>query len=224
MFNSPVMVTPITVSNPPVPLSPSAAFQQLFEGNLRFLSKPRRPNQSLKHLQQQRQQNPFATLISCSDSRVTPEIIFDQGIGDLFIIRVAGNIISAAQMSSCEYGVVTLKTKVLVVLGHSECGVIKAALGNQVGTGYMGALIQAVEPSVAAARDQPGDRVKNTVRANILAQTHQLIREPTIAERLDVGAIIVVGAYFDMTSGKAEVVNIITCSEPSIRVNANCIF
>jgi len=205
-----------------VPATPSAALQALLAGNARFAAQTaHKPNQSLSHLALLRtQQTPFATLISCSDSRVPPEIIFDQGIGDLFIVRVAGNIVTPAELGSCEYGASVLKTKVLLVLGHSGCGAVKAALGHEQVFGHISTLLEAIQPSVNQTNCQPGDPVKNAVKANVLAQIEQLLESAVIANLLNEKEIQVVGAYFDIGSGKAELLSIRTHSDSTIQPNA----
>jgi carbonic anhydrase len=108
------------------------ALQRLKDGNLRFCSgRPQRGNQSVARVKELASgQYPFATILGCSDSRVPPEVIFDQGIGDLFIVRVAGNVISPEVLGSLEYAALHLHTKAFVVLGHEDCGAVKAALGS----------------------------------------------------------------------------------------------
>lgn len=114
----------------------SSSLEQLTEGNERFLNdKPIHPHQNKKTvLANQDGQKPFAVIITCSDSRVSPEILFDQGIGDLFVIRNAGNLISNIDMGSIEYAVEHLDTKLVVVLGHTECGAIKAYITDKNGS------------------------------------------------------------------------------------------
>lgn len=197
------------------------ALQALLAGNTRFINnQSQHPNQSLNRLTDLSQnQNPFATILTCSDSRVSPEIVFDQGVGDLFIIRVAGNIINSTELGSVEYGVSVLQTPILLVLGHSNCGAVKAALSKDRAFGHIETLVQAIQPAVEHVKHQPGDTVKNAVRANVLWQTESLRRSNIIARLLEESRLEIVGAYFDLTTGKMTILNILTVAQTSIEPN-----
>src|SRR4030095_2137242 len=112
-------------------------------------------------------QTPHAEILSCSDSRVPPELIFDQGLGDLFIIRVAGNVVSDTELGSLEYGAEHLHVPLLVVLGHQHCGAVTAAVAGEGAEGHIGALINLLRPAVEKTRGLPGDPVENAVKSNV---------------------------------------------------------
>ncbi len=111
-------------------------------------------------------QSPFAVVLTCSDSRVPPEVVFDRGVGDLFVIRVAGNLLDDFVIGSIQYAV-TKYTKLIVVLGHQRCGAIEAAVAGERPPNPLGLLVKALKPAVKASRKWPGDRVENAVDANI---------------------------------------------------------
>ncbi|PMB37950.1 carbonic anhydrase, partial [Fischerella thermalis CCMEE 5330] len=149
---------PVTAS---LSLSPDAALQRLMEGNQRFVQhQPQYPDQSQARLQEVAQaQHPFATILSCADSRVPAEIIFDQGIGDIFDVRIAGNIATPEAIGSIEYAVALLNTPLLMVLGHERCGAVTAAVQNERLPGDISTFVKAIKPVVAKVKYQPGDTV-----------------------------------------------------------------
>jgi carbonic anhydrase len=148
-------------------------------------------------------QNPHAEILSCSDSRVPPEVIFDQGLGDLFIIRVAGNVVSDIELGSLEYGAEHLHVPLLVVLGHQHCGAVTAAVEGGRAEGHLGALINLLLPAVEKTRAFPGDRVENAVKANVKMVVKQLrTSTPILAELVSQGKLKVVGAIYSLDTGK----------------------
>ncbi|WP_315787458.1 carbonic anhydrase [Fischerella sp. JS2] len=190
-------------------LSPDAALQKLLEGNQRFVQhQPQYPDQSQTRLQEVAQaQHPFATILSCADSRVPAEIIFDQGIGDIFDVRIAGNIATPEAIGSIEYAVALLNTPLLMVLGHERCGAVTAAVQNEVLPGDISTFVKAIKPVVAKVKYQPGDKVDNAVIANVHYQIQRLKRSPLLSELLQSGKLKIVGGRYDLDTGS---VNIIT--------------
>jgi len=190
-------------------LSPDAALQTLLEGNQRFVQHhPQYPDQSQARLQEVAQaQYPFATILSCADSRVPAEIIFDQGIGDIFDVRIAGNIATPAAIGSIEYAVVLLGTPLLMVLGHERCGAVTAAVQNKSLPGEMPTFVQAIQPVVERVKDQPGDAVDNAVIANVQYQIEKLKRSPLLAEHLQSGKLNIVGSRYDLDTGKVTLIS-----------------
>lgn len=172
-----------------VQLDPDTALQRLLDGNERFSHHhPEYPDQSQRRVQEVSQsQHPFATVLSCADSRVPAEIVFDQGIGDIFDVRVAGNIATPETLGSIEYAVVLLGTPVLMVLGHERCGAVTAAVQNETLPGDIGSFVKAILPAVDRVKDQSGDAVENVVVANVHYQIEQLKRSPLLTERLQSG-------------------------------------
>jgi carbonic anhydrase len=199
------------------PLSAEAALQELLAGNTRFV-------QSIKDSCVQRTperrmevaagQHPFAVILACADSRVSPEIIFDQWIGDLFVVRVAGNIVSPANygiLGSIEYGVKALGVNLIMVLGHSGCGAVQGAIkAFKAGTTYPGAIediIKAIQPAVEKVQGAPGDLLQNAILENVrlgISQLHNL--EPVIAPLVKAGKVKVVGGSYDLVAGEVTLV------------------
>jgi len=146
-------------------LTPDEALNKLLEGNKRFVeSKRLNPNQDTVRVSEVAPgQAPFAAILSCADSRVVPEIAFDQGIGDLFVVRIAGNIAMIEDIASEEYGVAVLGTSILVVLGHERCGAVEAALKGGELPGLIQSLAFAIHPAIESSEGQPGDRLTNAI-------------------------------------------------------------
>lgn len=190
-------------------LDPDAALQRLLEGNHRFTQhRPLYPDQSQARLQEvSLAQHPFATILSCADSRVPAEIIFDQGIGDIFDVRIAGNIVTPEVIGSIEYAVALLGTPVLMVLGHERCGAVTAAVQQQALLGEMGSFVRAILPVVQQAKDQPGDPVDNAVVANVRYQIERLKQSPLLSERWRSGAVKIVGGRYDLDTGKVDILS-----------------
>jgi carbonic anhydrase len=148
-------------------------------------------------------QSPHAEILSCSDSRVPTELIFDQGLGDLFIIRVAGNVVSDIELGSLEYGAEHLHVPLLVVLGHQHCGAVTAAVEGGEAEGHIGALIKLLRPAVEKTRGLTGDPVENAVKANVEMVVKQLrTSTPVLAELVTHGKLKVVGAVYSLDTGK----------------------
>lgn len=156
---------------------PRIGLKKLMGGNRRFVEgksiRPRQDAETIKKLE--KGQEPFATIVGCSDSRVPNEMIFDQGLGDLFIIRTAGQVSAAASYGSMEFAVLKLKTKLIVVLGHTECGAVAAAVSRPEDVpGHIVTLINEIKQSVAKSSYLPGDPVNNAVRQNVIDQVMTL--------------------------------------------------
>ena len=188
--------------------NPRIAIKKLMGGNRRFVEgKSIRPRQDAKTIKQlENGQQPFATIVGCSDSRVPNEMIFDQGLGDLFIIRTAGQVSAAASYGSMEFATLNLKTKLIVVLGHTECGAVAAAVARpQNVPGHIVTLINEIKPAVAKCAHLPGDPVNNAVRQNVIEQVNNLRDlEPILHTKYIDGDIIIVGAVYDIHTGKVE--------------------
>ena len=190
-------------------ITPDAALQKLMDGNRRYIDQKRTfPDQSRSRIiEVAKGQNPFATILGCSDSRVAPEILFDQGLGDLFDIRVAGNFIDNVVLGNMEYAVLELGVPLLVVLGHERCGAVKAALDGKPVPGHIGSLVRAIKPAVYATIGQPGDAWDNAVRANVKMSVNNLkARSPILAKAIKAGTLKVVGGRYDLDSGKVEII------------------
>lgn len=156
---------------------PRIGLKKLMGGNKRFVEgKSIRPRQSAEIIKKlENGQEPFATIVGCSDSRVPNEMIFDQGLGDLFIIRTAGQVSAAASYGSMEFATLKLKTKLIVVLGHTECGAVAAAVERPENVpGHIVTLINEIKQSVAKCSHLPGNPVNNAVRQNVIDQVNSL--------------------------------------------------
>ncbi len=188
--------------------NPLIGIQKLMEDNKRFVEgktiKPRQKLDILKKLE--KGQQPFATIVGCSDSRVPSELIFDQGFGDLFIIRTAGQVSAAASYGSMEFSVLKLKTKLIVVLGHTECGAVAAAVQRPEDVpGHIVTLINEIKPAVKKVAGLPGNEVNNAVRQNVIDQVNSLRElDPILHKNYVAGNILIVGAVYDIHTGKVD--------------------
>lgn len=190
-------------------LDPDAALQKLMDGNQRFIQhKLRHPDQSETRVHEVAQaQHPFVTLLSCADSRVPAEIVFDQGIGDIFDVRIAGNIATSEAIGSIEYSAVLLGTPLLMVLGHERCGAVTAAVQREALLGEIGSFVKAIQPAVDRVANQPGDAVENAVVANVNYQIEQLKqRSSLLTERVQSGTLKIVGGRYDLDTGEVTII------------------
>jgi carbonic anhydrase len=189
-------------------LNPDTALQKLMEGNQRFVQQqPKHPNQSQARLQEVAQaQHPFATILSCADSRVAAEIIFDQGLGSIFDIRIAGNIATPEAIGSIEYAVELLGTPLLMVLGHERCGAVTAAVQKEPLAGKMNTFVKAIKPAIAMSKGMSGDAVENAVIANVQYQIQLLKRSPLLIQRLQSGKLRILGGRYDLDTGAVTLV------------------
>lgn len=187
---------------------PRLGLKKLIGGNKRFFEgksiKPRQSGETIRELEEG--QAPFATIVGCADSRVPNELIFDQGLGDLFIIRTAGQVSAAASYGSMEFAVTKLKTKLIVVLGHTECGAVAAAVSRPENVpGHIVTLINEIKPAVRKCLHLPGNLVNNAVRQNVIDQVNDLRDlEPILYRQYKSGEILIVGAVYDIHTGKVE--------------------
>jgi carbonic anhydrase len=187
-----------------VPVPADKALARLMEGNRQYARhKERHPDETPgRRKELEGNQHPFAVILSCSDSRVPPELIFDQGLGDLFVIRVAGNVAGDVEIGSIEYAVEHLQTKLIMVLGHEKCGAITAAVEGAAEAGHLKYLTSAIHPSVEESRDLPGDRVHNCVLANARRVARQLREsEPVLKKLVQEGGVKVVATDYALDSG-----------------------
>lgn len=189
-------------------VSGERARQQLIDGNKRYVDAQRsHPNQTAqRRTEVAKGQRPFAAIVSCSDSRVPPEIVFDQGLGDLFVIRLAGNILDEAALGSLEYAVEHLGVKYIMVLGHERCGAVEATVKGGEAPGHIGSLMKAIQPAVDNVRNQSGDMLENAVRAHVMMVVQQLKASgPIVEELVSKGAVTVDGARYDLDDGKVAI-------------------
>src|SRR6266436_3254339 len=186
-------------------VAPAEAISKLKEGNGRYTSgNLQHPGQTTERRAELiKSQHPFAVIVSCSDSRVPPEIVFDQGLGDLFIFRVAGNVIDDHGLGSIEYAVDHLNVRLIVVLGHQSCGAVQAAketiAAKGKAPGHIESLVTAIKPAVEATAK--GD-LEATIKANV-KDVVQALRSstPILKAKVDSGDLRVVGAYYNLDTG-----------------------
>jgi carbonic anhydrase len=188
---------------------PALAYKTLMAGNQRFvnglLTGPHRSADRRTELAQG--QHPIATILSCADSRVPAELLFDQGLGDLFNVRVAGNIVTPEVLGSLEYAVELLETPLLVVLGHERCGAITAAVNGQPVPGHISDFLDELQAAVSQTKNQPGDPIDNAVTANIQIQIQQILKQSTlIRQRQTNGQVTIVGGRYDLDTGLVTIV------------------
>src|ERR1700722_8502633 len=187
------------------------ALHDLLAGYQRFaIGKPATPRRSPKEFQTLAHgQFPEAVIVSCADSRVAPEILFDVGVGDIFVVRVAGNVISGtgvAVTGSVEYAVAELNVPLILVLGHSGCGAVKAAI-KHIGDkdslpGAINGLVDLLKPAVARSKTMAGDPLENAVRQNVEIGVEKLRGlEPVLAPRIKDGKLKVMGGLYDLRTG-----------------------
>jgi carbonic anhydrase len=200
---------------PPEPAvnTPNDALNNLMAGNARYMQgSPIHPNQSAERQAEVAQgQQPWAAILGCIDSRVPPEIVFDQGLGDLFVARTAGQVIDNVVLGSLEFAVEE-GVKLIMVLGHQSCGAVKATIQtlqtNGHAEGQIATLVEAIKPAVIEAESQPGDLLDNSVRANVALEVEYLkSSSQIILDALNQGTIGLVGARYDLGTGAVSVIS-----------------
>jgi len=188
-------------------LSPRSALDKLYEGNRRFAAgMPLAENRDMARVRELAEgQRPFAAFLGCADSRVPIEIVFDQGFGDLFVTRIAGNVASSENIGSLEFGTQVLGARVLYVLGHTECGAVRATMqGNEV-PGQISGLFQYIRPAVRTAGGDVNAAVRNNVQnqARLLAEA-----SPVIARLVRAGDLIIAGGVYDLKTGIVSAIDV----------------
>jgi carbonic anhydrase len=194
--------------------NPISAWKALKEGNERFVAgKPAHPSQSIDHRASLAGgQTPTAVIFGCADSRVAAELIFDQGLGDVFVVRTAGQAIDLAVLGSIEYAVAVLNVPLIVVLGHNSCGAVKATIealdDGAVPGGFIRDVVERVVPSVLAGRRDGLSRVDEFEERHVSETLKQLVaRSSTIADRVAAGSLALAGVTYQLAEGRAELVD-----------------
>jgi carbonic anhydrase len=187
--------------------SADAVLAELKAGNQHHVSK--RDDHPHQTATRQRElaggQQPHAAILSCADSRVAPEIVFDQGLGDLFDVRVAGNVAGDAEIASIEYAAEHLNVPLVVVMGHQRCGAITAAVEGGEAPGHLPSLLNLIRPAVDQASRLSGDRVENAVRINVeMVVDHLRASQPVLAGLADKQHLRIVGAIYSLDTGRVE--------------------
>jgi carbonic anhydrase len=192
------------------PLTADAALKLLQEGNRRWVEgKTKDPNTSDERREETSShgQHPFASILTCADSRVAVERLFDRGVGDVFVVRVAGNVAGGSESGSLEYGIEHLHTPLLVVMGHTSCGAVKAAAADgPAPAGEVGEIVKRIEPAVERARQsgvEEGALITAAVKENVWQSIFDLIRHSTLVrEHVSSGKLQIVGAVYDVATGE----------------------
>jgi carbonic anhydrase len=203
------------VSSEPAPnaIPPAEALDRLMQGNARYAAnEPQEKDFSAGRAERVKAQYPIVAVLSCSDSRVAPELAFDQGPGDVFVVRVAGNFVNDDGLASFEYAVQFLGVPLLMVLGHTNCGAVGAAV--KVVTehaelpGHLPELIKAIEPAVIAAHGRhPSDLLAVAIEENVRLSVKHLIEDvPVLSEALDAKKIAVAGGVYDLATGRVNLI------------------
>jgi carbonic anhydrase len=179
---------------------PEQALQQLLDGNNRFVHhQPLHPDSRASDAPQ----HPLAVILSCSDSRVPPELAFDQGVGKLFVVRVAGNTYDRLALQSIEYAVTHLETTLILVIGHDQCGAVNAAV-KAYPDPKGGPMLENIYPAVRATRDAPGDKVSAAIDENAILTAQRLRQEPALAELIKTGDLKILPARYNLATGKVN--------------------
>ncbi|GGA29182.1 carbonic anhydrase [Dyella nitratireducens] len=196
-------------SPPQNAITPDAALRRLMQGNARYAANQLDAKDfSSGRAARAKAQYPIAAILGCADSRVAPELVFDQGPGDIFVIRIAGNYLSGDGLASLEYAVGVLKTPLIMVLGHAECGAVKATIHEMEQPaplpGHIWDIVDAVRPGVTKAVEAGGDHVlANAIGANVDYNVSRIASaQPVISEAVRSGSVKVVGAVYELATGK----------------------
>lgn len=208
LWDTPQAVGDASPANPN-PVVPDKALERLLDGNKRFVHQKRKyPDQSLDRLRLvAKGQYPFASIFGCADSRVPAEIVFDQGLGDLFVVRVAGNVVSDMSIGSLEYSTAILGCQLIVVLGHRRCGAVAEALGEEPAPGRISLIVEGIKPALERVNSRTGDIQQNAVVANIQYQAEKLQESSMILAKLvHQDKLKIVGACYDIDTGKVSII------------------
>lgn len=181
--------------------------ERLMQGNQRYVTSTTvcHEDWTAKRSALLENQKPFAVIVACSDSRVPPEIVFDQSLGDLFVVRVAGNVVDDFAIGSIEYGVNILGANLVLVLGHSNCGAVQAALKGMKFDNHIQEVVNAIQPAIAATKNETGNLLEKATKANVKIVEEKLkSSKPLLAQLMEKGTLRISGAYYDLESGKVE--------------------
>ena len=201
----------LTRADAPSTVNPDEALKLLLAGNQRFvagnLNSVTRDELAQRRAELVQGQKPFAIVLCCSDSRVGPELVFDQELGNIFVVRTAGEVLDAAGIGSIEYAVAHLGSPLLLVLGHEYCGAVAAAVADAKEPGHIADIVKAIRPAVVKTEGWKGDPLHNAVQANVQDIAARLrTTGPILSEKVKAGRLKVTGAIFSLNTGKVELV------------------
>jgi carbonic anhydrase len=185
-------------------LSPDQVIARVKAGNERFAQSKVSTGKPVadRRAATAKEQHPFAIIVGCSDSRTAPEIIFDQDIGDLFVVRTAGNLVDDYALGTIEYGVEHLGARLIVVLGHERCGAVTAALASASAPGHINSLVRDIQPAVAASKGKEGDPLANAIHENDAEVAAKIRKQAELGELAS--QVRIVEGYYDLDTGKVE--------------------
>ncbi len=189
-------------AEPAKTVTPDEAMARLQAGNLRFASSKIAQGKAVaaRRAETPQSQHPFAIIVGCADSRTSPELLFDQNVGDLFVVRTAGNLVDEHVLGSIEYAVAHLGTRLIVVLGHERCGAVQAALTSPTAPGHVNSLVRDIQPAVQATKGKAGDLLDLTIKENAKLVAARIRNEAKLGELA--GAVRIVSGVYDLDTGK----------------------
>ncbi len=198
-----------SVADEPAGAGADDALSRLLSGDKRFVAGKSEEPHGAALIERRhalaKEQKPFAVIVSCSDSRVPPELVFDVSLGDIFVVRTAGEVVGAVELGSIEYAIEHLGTHLIVVLGHEHCGAVSAAVSEAQEAGDIPDVLKAILPAVEETKGQSGDPIENAVRANARDIAKRLQSTgPIIAPRVQSGEVKIVAAYYSLDTGQVE--------------------
>lgn len=197
------VATPLRSASDATGPSAEQALRELLDGNQRFVQhRPLHPDSQASDAPQ----HPLAAILSCADSRVPPELAFDQGVGRLFVVRVAGNTFDRLALESIEYAVGHLGVRLILVMGHDQCGAVTAAV-KAYPDPKVGPMLENIYPAVRATQKSPGDKVSNAIDANAILVAERLRKEPELAPHVTAGELKVLPARYGLATGAVRVLS-----------------
>jgi carbonic anhydrase len=201
---SSIVALVLAAEHPVASVSADAALAKLKEGNLRFASSDVSQSKptAARRAETAQAQHPFAIVLGCADSRTAPEIVFDQSIGDLFVVRTAGNLVDEHALGSIEYAVDHLGARLIVVLGHTRCGAVTAALASDTAPGHVQSLVRDIQPAVKAAKGKDGNVTDLTVAENARLMAAKIRNEASLGEFAK--EVRIISGVYDLDTGKVE--------------------
>src|SRR6266446_2881828 len=205
--SSSVVALVLAAEHPAASVSADAALAKLNEGNLRFATSEisQSKTTAARRAETAQEQHPFAIILGCADSRIPPELIFDQNLGDLFVIRTAGNLVDDHALGSIEYAVAHAGARLIVVLGHTRCGAVTAALESDHAPGHIQSLVRDIQPAVKAAKGKPGDALAAAITENARQVAAQIKAKAALGDLAK--EVRIVSAIYDLDTGKIEWAN-----------------
>ncbi len=189
-------------------ITPDEALNMLLAGNKRFVTNRRQnPDQDAKRIAEvAKGQFPFASVLGCADSRVPVEILFDQGFGDIFVVRNAGNVVTPEETGSLEYGSAIAGGKLILVLGHEKCGAVTAAVAGKPVPGSIGSILAAIQPAMKEGDKTDQNYLTETIKNNVLVQINNLKSSPLLSQLIEENKLKIVGGYYDLDTAQVQII------------------